>query len=250
MKLLSIEIPTCSKDIFEKFYKDNFRFWSKAKDKIVFNINFQGYTEDDIAKYISYTDSLGLEVHYCVSEYIKGSPLPSIREQTHQIYPECPFNMTMDDDIAVLTETYVDTVMNIVDIMCNDETIGVATIRNRYPSQDPIIFIDEGVQDPYTYGGIIFRNREDKRMCPPEYMDVVGLQDALFTLKKMSEGYKRLTCKIGDSHFHHYEIRKEYAPGMIRHNWKITDRPYNEIRRLICYMMEHDLCNVFFKIPQ
>lgn len=249
MKLLSIEIPTCSPDMFEKFYKDNFRYWSKAKDKVLFNINFQRYTDEEISKYVSYAESLGLEVHYCKSEYVKGSAMTDVREKTHQIYPHCPFNMIYDDDIAVLSETYVDTVMKLLDMMVADEKIGVTTIRTRRRAEEPLIFIDKGVVFPFTYGGVIFRNREDKRLCPPEYVGMVGTVDAIFILEKMSEGYKRLTCKIGRSHFNHYELRVTREPGAVRHEWTF-DESNAEVSRLIKYMSENGLCDLNFKIPQ
>lgn len=81
MKLLSVELPVCGTQVFEKFYEQNFKKLSILKDIIIVNINFQNVPQDKICEYITYIESLGIEVRYIISDYAKGSSIIDLREK-------------------------------------------------------------------------------------------------------------------------------------------------------------------------
>ena len=250
MKLLSIELPVCGTQMFEKFYKKNFELLSILKDIITVNINFQDVPQDKICEYITYIESLGIEVRYIISDYVKGSSIIDLREKTHHICDECPFSLILDDDIEILAETYVYVVNNIVNMMLEDQTIGVCNIRKGKNIKEPVYFLHKGLKLPYTAGGIVVRNRKDLNLYDPKYHHMTGcLADALLVYSRIAEGYNRLMCVVDTTLYNHYEIRKTRKSGYIRHEWgKVKQQVSMQIWNL-ANELEKSYCEPEFKMP-
>lgn len=210
MKKLSIEIPTCSQDIFEKFYQTTFTNLSNIKDIICVNILFQTYSDEDMKKYISYIESLGIEVHYSTAEKTEGFSWIDLREAVHNIYNECPYVMLFDDDILIKDNVYCDCVRQMIEMMERDPTIGVGTFRRpKYGMIDEHVGIDNTIKNPFTNGGIILRiTRDDNHIHDPKYKGLKGTMEDVFSIyEKMIDRYKRVTSWLDDTHYEHYEIR-------------------------------------------
>lgn len=220
-KLLSVEIPTCEPAQFEKFYKTNFKYWSLIKDKIVINMNFQNCSDEQIKGYVDYIESLGLEIHYSKNDYSRPVKFLTLRENVHSNYTECPFAWIGDDDIAILSEKYINEIEKMLDRMVADESIGVCTIRRNIITERPIAYLDKTLNQCYTAGGILVRIiRPDKCLSDPKYLDLTGhLEDTFHVFSRLIEGYTRWSLLLPQSYYEHYEIRSERARGGERHGW-------------------------------
>lgn len=250
MKLLSVELPVCGTQVFGNFYKQNFKKLSILKDIITVNINFQNVPQDKICEYINYIESLGIEVRYIISNYVKGSSLVNIREKTHHICDECPFSLILDDDIEILDDTYVYAVNNIVSMMLEDPTIGVCNIRKGKNIKEPVYFIHKGLKLPYTAGGIIVRNRKDLNLYDPKYHHMIGcLTDALLVYSRIAEGYNRLMCVVSTMLYNHYEIRKTRKSGYARHGWGKVEQQVSIHVHDLANELEKSYCDPEFKMP-
>lgn len=224
-KKLSVELPTCTPENFEKNYKENFKYWSLLKDDICFNINFQNYIDEDIEKYISYIKSLGIEVRYIKTEYQKGSSIITLRENTHQIYPWCKYNMTIDDDIEIFGEKYIDGIRNIIDFFDKNTNPGAAIIANSCKNKMSI----RHIPDFWYYGtdgGIIVRNRGDYRLFDKKYYGLLGCgQDSLLCISRILDGYSLWFGYCGE--FDHYKHRVIH--GKERHGWQDCEQQIHNL---------------------
>lgn len=236
-KKLSVELPTCTPENFEKYYKENFKYWSLLKNDICFNINFQNYTDEDIEKYISYIKSLGIEVRYIKTEYQKGSSLITLRENTHQIYPWCKYNITIDDDIEIFGELYINGIRNVIDFFDNNRYAGAAIISQSCKNKIHVVkLVDFNYYG--TNGGIIVRNRGDYRLFDKRYYGMLGCnQDSMLLALKILDGYSTYLGYCGE--FNHYEHKQIF--GKERHGWQdceqqihqFIDKRITTIRRLV-----------------
>ena len=189
-KLLSIEIPTCNYDIFNKFITPSLKYFTLIKDFSYFNVNFQNYSSEHIEEIINKFKELNLDIYYSIDKkYDKPLSLIDIREDTHKINPKSKFSLSLDDDIYILDYTPIYSLIHSIHYMLNNKDLNVITLEN-----ETILNVDN-IKPNVIYGwntvwdtnikgprfGIVVRNcGEGTNLFKPEFHHLKGgAQDRL-----------------------------------------------------------------------
>lgn len=226
-RILSIELPTCEPDTFKKYWLDNFKAFAKIKDIITFNINFQNFSDEEITYYIDYIQSLGIEVNYIKSEYIKGRSLIDLREETHQINPYLKYNLIVDDDIHITdADEYIRSLLLCLDKMDADPSIGIFCFERLTIKFSRVLLYEYRYNSHGTDGGHLVRGRKDHRLFDEKYKGLLGAgQDRLLCFQSILECGQMWCCRTKG--YSHYDIRE--VEGKDEHAWGECKQEVEEV---------------------
>lgn len=190
------------------------------QDSIVVCINFQRYSDDEIAKYVSYATAVGLEVHFRKSDYVYASSTIVTREDTHQL-ADCPFGLNFDDDIELLSETYIDALQASLQFLHEHDDAGSISIVSQSMHAPCQIRYANNTAVIQTDGGIMYRALPTGRMYDEAYYGLLGCaQDRLLVMNRLALGFKHYRCYAGKCYKHYALVGQPRLVGRKRHGWQ------------------------------
>lgn len=228
MPIITIEIPTCSKDTFEERLSINLNTLKTIADKISFNILFQKeYTQDDIDRYTKLFEQYSIDFHYKLQANDYDGFLVKMRCDCHNINPISEYTLITDDDVEYHQDFCDDLTNAIGHLQNNQKQLGLVFDNFFYRPFNPTLFKQGNIiQKPkqfkvWTAGGILIKNNIDIY----EHLNLNHqgvLEDNMIAeLLDCKGGFSIYLCKS----YRHYEFRKNvFDSGHYRHKWFRFDK--------------------------
>lgn len=228
MKKISIEIPTCTKNTFEKRIEGNLKTFSSIADKISFNILFQKeYTEEDLEKYQNMFNVYGIEHHFKLVPNDYNGYLVKMRYDCHNLNNENEYILFTDDDVEYHSE-FVQDILKALEYFDREKNVYGLVFDNFYYRRlaDPKlkampIFPRPNNFKVWTCGGILAKNFSNFfSEFDLEYQGV--LEDNMIANMLEKKGGFSI-CRTHS--YKHYEFRTNpFDCGHYRHQWYRFDK--------------------------
>lgn len=224
--LLDIEIPIGNKqNVIYSCLIPSLSKLAPIKDSIRFILNFNGKcSDDDVTAVIQELSKFNFVYEYVVKQYQWPNNKVDnliLRLDTHHIVKEhSPYFLLFDDDILILNENYSTVLLDAIDKMEKDKTIGAIQLDAIRPKREKNFYIPNYDYPFFTSNGLLFRNIElwNNDLIPKKYTFLHGGEiDGLLCFSRQEIGLFSYVYWCDDAQ--HMELQ-QHRNGEIIEGWK------------------------------